>query len=255
MAFCSNCGTNLNGQSVCPGCGTPAGQTIAVAGNTSVIQGAPKSDRSMALAQLDDVITHFCDVEDDYNLFLKDSAELGERKKKATLAWLFAIPVIWIVGIIVGGITPIGHSVILGSIYILLLLILPIVLPIRAKIKNVKAIKRLDKEISELVDKIVQHYYSYEGEMPIGFEYYNTDDLYSLRNMLTSGRATNIPQAINLLLDDRHKQTMELEAMLTRYAAEAAAAYSRDASVHARSAAQSAANAEMFSAGAYYNTK
>lgn len=255
MAFCSNCGTNLNGQSVCPGCGTPAGQTIAVAGNTSVIQGAPKSDRSMALAQLDDVITHFCDVEDDYNLFVKDTTELGERKKKATLAWLFAIPVIWIVGLIVGGVTPLGQSSVIGPIYMLLLIILPIVLPIRAKIKNVKAIKRLDKETSELVDKIVQHYYSYEGEMPIGFEYYNTDDLYSLRNMLTSGRATNIPQAINLLLDDRHKQTMELEAMLTRYAAEAAAAYSRDASVHARSAAQSAANAEMFSAGAYYNTK
>ena len=42
MAFCSSCGTNLDGQAVCPNCGTPAGQTIMVSGNTSVIQGAPK---------------------------------------------------------------------------------------------------------------------------------------------------------------------------------------------------------------------
>lgn len=262
MAFCCNCGTNLNDAAFCPNCGTPAGQTIAVVGNTSVIQGTPKNERAMALELLDGVIMHYSDVEEDYKLFVKDSEEIDRRKKMRTLSYLLAAPVIWIVGLIVLLVTPLNNITILGLIYLFLLLVLPIVLPIYAKIKNVKALKRLDKETDELVEKMLSHYHSYEGEMPIGFEFYNTDCLYGMRNMLTSGRATNIPQAINLLLDDRHKQIMELRALLTQNAAEAAAAfsmqaaaYSREAAINSREAASNSAEAAFFAEGTYFNSK
>lgn len=244
MAFCNHCGTNLNGLSVCPNCGASVEQNM--------VKVTPRNERTMALAELDNVIRHFGEVKEDYNRFVADCAELDSRKKRATLSWLFAAPLIWIGGLLLTGVLPIVQSEILFLFYLLALLLLPIVLPIRAKIKNAKAIKRLNRQADELMKKVLDHYYSYEGEMPVGFEYYNGEMLTSLRNMLTSGRATNIPQAINLLLDDQHKQILELRALITQNAAESAAAYSKDASKNARAAAKSASRAEFYAAGTYF---
>lgn len=244
MAFCSVCGTKLDGQAVCPGCGTPAGQTIMVNGNTSVIQGAPKSERSMAIAKIDDVLGHFSAVEDDFNRFIAKSEEIEKRKKKPILKWMFVAPLVWIV--MFATYNDVNYiSEFLAYIYGYGLLIAPLVLPIVAKVKNAQAIKRLDKETDELVEIVLANYKTYEGEMPVGFEYYNPKYLNEIRGMLTSGRATNIPAAINLVLDDQHKQIMELRALLTQNAAEAAAAFSAEASVSAASAAESASRAEF----------
>lgn len=244
MAFCSSCGTNLDGQAVCPNCGTPAGQTVMVSGNTSVIQGAPKSERSMAIAKIDDVLGHFSAVEDDFNRFIAKSEEIEKRKKKPILKWMYVAPLVWIV--MFATYNDVNYiSEFLAYIYGYGLLIAPLVLPIVAKVKNAQAIKRLDKETDELVEIVLANYKTYEGEMPVGFEYYNPKYLNEIRGMLTSGRATNIPAAINLVLDDQHKQIMELRALLTQNAAEAAAAFSAQASVSAKSAAESASRAEF----------
>lgn len=245
MAFCSSCGTNLDGQAVCPNCGTPAGQTIMVSGNTSVIQGAPKSERSMAIAKMDDVISHFSAVEDDFNQFIVKSEELEKRKKEPTLSLLILAPVVWILAIVaLFNIKFLTYGFI-PFIWLLICFLAPLIYPFVAKSKNSKAIKRLDKETDELVESLLANYKSYEGEMPVGFEYYNPKYLGEIRNMLTSGRATNIPAAINLILDDQHKQIMELRALLTQNAAEAAAAMSADAAASARDAAAAASRAEF----------
>lgn len=245
MAFCSSCGTNLGGQAVCPNCGTPAGQTIMVSGNTSVIQGAPKSERSMAIAQMDDVISHFGGVEKDFYLFIQKSDELEKKKKVPGLSLLILAPVVWILGLVaMANISFLNYGII-GVVWMLLCFLVPLVYPFIARSKNTKAIKRLDKETDDLAEALLASYKSYEGEMPIGFEYYNPEYMSDIRNMLTSGRATNIPAAINLILDDKHKQIMELRALLTQNAAEAAAAMSAEAAASARDAAASASRAEF----------
>lgn len=244
MAFCGTCGTKLNGQAFCPNCGTPVGNEVMVSGNTSVIYGQPKSERQMALDELDAIKEHFNFIFPEYAEHLAKTLELEMLKKKKILRWIFTMP-LWFLGALFT--VDFIPTRFLQVIYLLASVILPIVIPIRRKKQTTQKIKNLEKEADELAEKVVAHYNSYNGECPIGLEFYNLPSLDEIRNIITSGRANTIQQALNLMLDDRHKESVEQRLSQTLDAAETAASYAKDAAENSKAAARSAEKA-------YWNT-
>ena len=96
--------------------------------------------------------------------------------------------------------------------------------------------------INELAQELTQHFRAY-GYCPVGPEYTNPSILQQIMSVIQSGRAETPKEAINVLLDDAHKSSMEFAAMLTARNAQAAAEYAQGAAAGATaSAVFSAAN-------------
>lgn len=254
MAFCGTCGMKLNGQAFCPNCGTPVENEIMVSENTSLIYGQPKSAREKALEELDSVIVHFGGIADKFDTFLEKTLEMENRKQRKILRWVFSMPAWFILFLILDDKFLHNLPDFIRWIPFLASIILPIVIPIYLKIKNAAAIHELDKETDKLSMEFLDHYNAYPGECPVGFDFFNMISLSMLRNLIIDNRASTVSQAINLLVDDMHKNRMEQQLAQTKSAAEAAAYYSKDASIHSRAAARSASRAADAAEGAFWNT-
>lgn len=254
MAFCGTCGTKLNGQAFCPNCGTPVGNEVMVSGNTSVIYGQPKSERQMALDELDAVIDHFSYVEDEFNELIEKTNQIENLKQKKILRWVFSMPIFVLVVALLGGTVLTKLPDFVALVLLVVAIVLPIALPIYLKIQNAKEIKALDKYTDTLTEKVMDNYNSFNGECPVGFNFYNPVSLSWLRELITSGRASTVSQAMNLMMDDIHKNKLEQQLAQTLNAAEVAAYYAKDASHHSRAAARSASRAADAAEGSYWNT-
>ncbi len=225
-----------------------------MSGNTSGIYGQPRSERERALEELDSVLVHFGGIADKFDAFLVKTAEMEKRKQKKILRRVLTMPAFVILFMILDDKylrfwpDPIRWAALLASV------ILPIVIPIWLKIRNVKAIHKLDKETDKLTQKILDHYNAYPGECPVGFDCFNMISLSLLRNLILDNRASTVSQAINILMDDMHKNRLEQRLAQTQSAAETAAYYAKDASVNSRAAARSAARAASAAEGAFWNT-
>lgn len=76
------------------------------------------------------------------------------------------------------------------------------------------------------IENQLEVYYRDYGYCPIGIEFCDPDIIKSLADVVRTGRADTIKEAINVLLDDAHKTTMEMEARFTSQAAGTTAAFS-----------------------------
>lgn len=92
---------------------------------------------------------------------------------------------------------------------------------INANVKRSKR-KKFQKESDELLDELWNNYISY-GPCLLGFEFTIPDDLTEIRDLLLSGRANNIRDAVNTMLDDKHKRQLESFAAATAKYAQSAA--------------------------------
>lgn len=119
-------------------------------------------------------------------------------------------------------------------------LILPIRWYVKGNAKYRSSMARLDKQLLELQGELRTHYSAYDN-FPVGFEYSHPAVLLELIQLLSSGRADDIKEAINCMLDDRHKQEM-LKVQ-------------KDIADSTQKAADSASAAALFSAGTYLNTR
>ena len=94
---------------------------------------------------------------------------------------------------------------------------------INANVKKSRR-KKFQKESDELLDELWNNYISY-GPCLLGFEFTIPENLEEIRNLLLSGRANNIRDAVNTMLDDKHKRQLESFAAATaQYAQQAAVA-------------------------------
>ena len=81
---------------------------------------------------------------------------------------------------------------------------------------------KYQKESDELLDELWSNYISY-GPCLLGFEFTIPENLEEIRDLLLSGRANNIRDAVNTMLDDKHKRQLEsLAAATAKYAQQAA---------------------------------
>ncbi len=86
-----------------------------------------------------------------------------------------------------------------------------VVLPImifnkgNAKVKN--QLVSIDQKSSEIETVLHEHFNAYHNS-PVSYEYSNPRVIAILKTYISSGRADNIKEAINCLIDDYHKQQM-----------------------------------------------
>lgn len=110
-------------------------------------------------------------------------------------------------------------------------------LPVTKRQKEIYAkITSLKTEQDQLIEDFKKYYQDF-GYCPLGIEYcHDMERLKSIRNMIRSGRAETIPEALNLIVEDNHKEEMQKHAEMEAYFSRVAAQNSEYAASQARKA-------------------
>lgn len=221
MAFCKDCGADLNGARFCPNCGASANGGSAI----PTIADA----RLQCLTEMQHMHSYFEVKQKQYDDYETVTQKVERLQAKTNLGWLIAF-----IGITLGycllakSLSYLGTGLILGAPF----LIVYILLRANNKKKLGVALKKQEKLLKELKE----HYAAY-GPCSLGFKYSNPKILGLLHDIVDDGRATNTVDAINTFKDDMHKYVMEQEAKETRLAAQRTA---DNAEIAARSARKAA---------------
>ena len=259
MAFCSNCGAEIaDGTKFCPSCGTAVnGQSVsAVADSNSRLL-----DKENSLKELSKIYEYFekkRSVYDEWNYVnytLSDYSENG--KKKAARKFLFYYFIAGIMAIVawvlISLLEKISNDIIFWIIMIptILLLLLAFFLFFGGGIflaihKQKIRIRELTARQEVLRGELNEYYHNY-GSCPIGIEYTFPKDIEYMIDIIRSGRAVKISDALNIMLDDYHKQTVEENVRIAVNNSAEALRNAREAAESASRAAASAKNAEWYS--------
>ena len=89
------------------------------------------------------------------------------------------------------------------------------------------------KRFNQLTNELLRYYQGY-GPCLVSAEYTNPNNLVAIRDTISSGRADNIKEALNVLIDDAHRNNME--------------AFARQSAISSAAAARGATAAAIFSA-------
>ena len=200
MAFCGNCGTQVNGQMYCTNCGAYINDSKSNSESNfahTSLREAMRATPELALQEIDGLIAHFQAIEPTYNQLQKSMEELNKRQHKRILRWIFAAPFITVGSwFLVTKLDFINYNEILGLIYLALSVILPFGLPIRGKIRNVLAIRRLKKAIPRLTEEVDNHFRKYDQSTSLTSYDFNPHTLHAIRNTILAGKATSVYQAL-----------------------------------------------------------
>lgn len=256
MAFCSNCGAEIaEGAKFCPSCGTAVnGHAVAAAADNNV-QGAERENSLNELSKIYEYFDKKRSVYDEWNYVTYTISDLSENGKQKVARKLYFYGSISIILIIVSLLllsllkTIISPELIelLKSLIPFLILILCFGGLIRASRQQKKKIRELTARKEVLRGEINEYYNNY-GNCPIGIEYTFPKDIEHMIDIIRSGRATKLSDALNMMLDDYHKQTVEENVRV-------AAINSAEAARHARAAADSASKAARSAADAEWNSR
>lgn len=241
MAFCSNCGTKISDNvKFCPNCGN------SITGEVSATeQKQSTSVREEALNELNKLYQHFSKKEKEYIEFssLEETTEedIKEAEKKRKISRIVS-PII--VFALCFGIYYFCLAIELNPPLILMILISITISVLTVLESNINGKKQIEKTKTllarkEELRKELFEYYNQYDKCPIGIEYtYPPDIILDIMDVVKSGRADKISDAINLILDDIHKAEVERSvkaaesyvAITARSAAEASDAARKTAS-------------------------
>lgn len=250
MPFCVNCGREYTeGQKFCNSCGAPLGTAVSI---SQQVQPQPISpyavdnsvqsvfnERNSHIEEMTKMCDHFLPYKDKYDRYF-----FLLNRLKASNGYIVAI----VFGFIFVNIASIiASSTILPAInlmndwsgaseieyikffsglswsIIFYIIGIPLIIVfICGTVSRSKKRKKMKAESEEILDELWNHYISY-GPCLLGFEYTIPENLNEIRDLLVSGRANNIRDAVNTMLDDKHKRQMEALATATaKYAQQAA---------------------------------
>lgn len=231
MAFCSNCGTQCDdGQSFCPNCGQALNGAVApqAAQPVGAMQRAAQ-ERQESLQEMRKMMDYFGQKRAQYDRY-DQVTELIARYLRTR-----AVPLlVWGIIIAVSGLICVA-SLGAGAIPALVIGLGMIGGFIALNVDRKKKLNAWYEELSSLASELQRHYENY-GFCLVGMEYSNPSILGSINQVISVGRADTPKEAINVLLDDVHKNSMEMMAEQTMVNSAAAA---RGASVSAGFAAAS----------------
>ena len=225
MSFCTNCGCELTTTTnFCPNCGAGTGNTIVAVKEEVVATSISKRD--MTLNEISILYNYFLEKNNEFNEFDLVNNKIGKIKKLRNI--LGGLVFFAIIGFFSIFQTPKNEIIenILGTLVSLAALGSEIAIFVFLT----KKIKKLQNRSNELNQILTQHYEAYNN-CPIGIEYSRPEDITKIYDVVRSGRAETIPEAINLIIDDMHKAKME------HHAAETAAA-SKETARAAKAAAR-----------------
>ena len=213
MSFCSNCGCELSSTTkFCPSCGTAIGNVaVAVKEKEETVAATAISKRDMAF-----LYTYFLQKDNEYKEYDALSVKItkyGKLRKYISVLFLAVF-----------GIVPATSEVSkeLSTVLSALWIILDIGVIVGLKILLSSKLKKSKARMEELNQILSEHYNAY-GSCPIGIEYTRPSDIAQIQDVIRSGRAETISEALNIIIDDIHKANMERHAAETEAATKEAA--------------------------------
>lgn len=216
MAFCKQCGTDLNNAAFCPNCGTAAGDLAAQPQAAAPVY-ADVRQRSMA--DMENMLKYFGAKQSVYDEYDAVTAQVEDLSSRGMTGWIVGAVICGIIGLF-------------GVYFFFALAVACIVIGILLNKKNKEKLAVAVARQEELNKELTTYFKDY-GYCPVGFEYTWPSTLAVLYDLISKGRVSTPGDAINIYLDDLHKMKMEEEAEKTREATQQAAKSAKKAAGYA----------------------
>ena len=190
MAFCKQCGADLNGANFCPSCGCAAdGQVVAQ-------QTTPVMDvRQRSINDMENMLAYFGAKQGTYDEFDKTQAEVEDRSSRTYGGWIIGAIICGLIGIFA------------QAPFFLVLTIAFVVICVMQNKKNKEQLAIVQVKLDELGTELAEYYTAY-GYCPVGIEYVRPEVLRVLYDLIRKGRAQNPGDAINIYLADLQQEEM-----------------------------------------------
>lgn len=233
MKNCWSCGAQLDdGAGFCSRCGsnqTAVGVQPNNYGNMQPARDTTMVTRINAMQELGNVYNYFLQKLDLYNEYdaINYKIQCLEHSSDLKVLLIFGI-ILAFPGALMLGLSS-GINII-ARVFFALFFFWPLILYCVLITKNKSKIQSMLKRLGVIANELTRHYNAY-GYCPIGPEYSNPAIIDGIMRIIRSGRADTIKEALNVMLNDAHKTTMELAAMQTANSARSAAAGATAAAV------------------------
>ncbi len=231
--FCSSCGTEIaDGSVFCASCGASQSGTVVSARNQSNSIQSTLAARKEVIEEMDRMIQHFEQKREQYNQYddLVDTVVKKVRRAAVPLlVWGIIIASCGIIDVAMMGGGAKTVPVLAVSLSVGLLMIGG---HIAINATRSKQVKVMYAELCNIREELETHYKAF-GPCLIGMTYTNPSILATIKETIQDGRADSPRDAINILLDDVHKDEMEALAEQTLIATEMAASNAGNASFFA----------------------
>ena len=259
--FCVQCGTALaEHHKFCPTCGSG----VESAGNATVpsttVYVTQQSNNRMVVRQdeikiMDDLIRYFSVKQPQYDEYDEASewiCRLSRGNSKAAKVWGIIIIILGSFFFLIG----IATIADIPSFFIMSLLMLGggialEVLSNKLKQRNANNLVHYTNRYYELSDELYDYYCKYNN-CPIGPEYTNPTNLAVVKRTIISGRADTVKEALNVLVEDAHREKMENIAAQTAQYAQQAAQYAQQTADNTDSIRRVSAVTAMFTVANYF---
>ena len=227
--ICPNCGGYIENENAtfCPDWGDPiASSGIAELGYQSasfVRSNDPMASRHESRqAEIDEVnkmINYFSRVNDKYAEYENVCVRLdpkNKQKKVGLLVWGIILSVVGLeMAVAIKALSAVGIMLLLGGIA----MIIGFAASSSSRSSNYD---EAYAKFSRLSDELYRYYQGY-GPCLVSAEYTNPSNLRAIRDTISSGRADSIKEAVNILVEDAHRNNMEAFARQTAISSAAAA--------------------------------
>lgn len=232
--FCPNCGNQLpDNSSFCPSCGQNLNAAVPAVQQTQQVQqvygGNQRQQQRMAeINELNRMINYFSQKSaeyDEYDLIANNMARLSLGYSTKKMVWGIILSVFGFI-FTLGGIASVADNgapvLLIFGLIVLAVGVLLIVLHVTGRAKFVKDRDYAYMRFDQLSDELNSYYQAY-GYCPVGAEYTNPSNLAVILDTIRSGRADTTMDAINILVEDAHRNNMEAMARQTAVNTAAAA--------------------------------
>ena len=242
MSYCYSCGSVLGvNDKFCNNCGAAAASQL-VPQEYNPVPAQQDYGRKGALVEINRLIEYFGVKQaqyDEYDVCSENLSYLENPRAHVNVRGIIGGKPFIIIGAVLLGIgvnfgaiaSSLNSGEMLGTCVLLSLfgagsLAAGIVLTVtyNKKLRDTRnnLILQNQTRFNQLVDELSEYYKAY-GYCPMSPEYTNPKILNKIRDIIWSGRADSIKEAINILHQDAHNSEMELQASLTARSAASAA--------------------------------
>ena len=222
MMYCTNCGAEIREESrFCKSCGVEIKKFSKTQEtyNTAYQSQTCRSEREESMEQLRDMYNYFSVKEAEYDEVIKLDTEINSPIIVSNAGKIWGL----ILTIFGGCCVPLAiaaHSI---EAFIAVIIILgPGILLLTSRSRKIKRIQR-ERETKQarlqVVAEDVVSYYNNYGPCPLGIEFTDPKSLETIYEVIRSGRADSLKEAINILANDEHNAEMERLQRATAQAA------------------------------------